>query len=83
MAAPPKERGKGHIEEILMIKGGSTLSGQSNRFRKAHARKVQTNSTEVDVFRFRPSKIPRFGATNLVFTDEDLNGLEFPHDDRW
>lgn len=23
----------------------------------------------------------RFSLTNITFTDEDLNGMEFPHDD--
>ena len=79
--AHPKERGKGHIKDILVIEGGSTLSGQNNRSRKVHAKKVQTNNTEVDVFHFRPSRVPRSGLTDLIFTDEYLEVLEFPHDD--
>ena len=64
-----------------MIKWGSTISGQSNRSRKAHARRVQTSNSEVNIFHFISSKLQRSGLTDLTFTDEDLNGLEFPHDD--
>ena len=35
----------------------------------------------MDIFHFRPSKLQRLGLTNLTFTDEDLNGLEFSYDD--
>ena len=38
---PPKNDGKKDIEEILMIEGGSSYSGSSNRCRKAFVRKVR------------------------------------------
>lgn len=58
--APPKEKEKNHIEEILMIEWGSTISSKSNKSRNAHAQRVQTSNSEVDVFHFRASKLPRF-----------------------
>ena len=64
-----------------MIEGESTISGQSNRSRKTHARRVQAGNLEVDIFHFKFSKLPKSGVTDLTFIDEDLNGLEFPHDD--
>lgn len=35
----------------------------------------------MDIFHFRPSKLPKSGLTDLTFTKEDLSSLEFPHDD--
>ena len=63
-AAPePKDKGKDLANEIFMIEGGSSFSGDSNRSRKSHIRRAQLLSTEVDVFSFRPYKMPRSEAT--------------------
>ena len=34
----------------------------------------------MDIFHFRPSKLSKSNLTDLTFTNEDLNGLKFPHD---
>ena len=77
----PKGKGKDLANEIFMIEGGSSFSGDSNRSRKAHIRRAQLPSTEVDVFSFRPAKMPKYEVTEITFTDEDMEGVEHPHDD--
>ena len=64
-----------------MIEGGSSFFGNSNRSRKAHIIQAQPNGSEVDLFSFRPTKMLRYGAIEITFTDEDMNGVEYPYDD--
>ena len=64
-----------------MIEGGCSFAENGNRSRKAHIRQAQPNSSEVDFFNFRPTKMLRYEATDITFTDEDMNGMEHHHDD--
>ena len=78
---PPKVKEKDHANEIYMIEGGSSFSENSNRSRKSHIRQAQLPSSDVDFFIFRPAKMSRYEVIEIIFTDEDMNGVEYPHDD--
>ena len=80
---PPKAKGKELANEIFMIEGGFSFSGNNNRSRKAHIRQAQLPSTEVDMFSFRPTKMPKCDATEITFTDEDMEGWSTLMTTRW
>ncbi|XP_024164092.1 uncharacterized protein LOC112171089 [Rosa chinensis] len=56
----------------------NTISGNSNRSRKAYARSINADIFSVDA---RPTKMRRLVPEPITFTDEDGEGLIYPHSD--
>nr|XP_004301973.2 PREDICTED: uncharacterized protein LOC101291635 [Fragaria vesca subsp. vesca] len=63
---------------INTISGGPTLAGTSNRAHKAYARAANADIFLVDS---RPAKMRRLVPEPITFTDEDGEGLIYPHND--
>ena len=63
--------------QVNVIARGATLAGDSNRSRKSYSR---TQGTEV--LKTERTPTPRGSrSTPIMFTDEDAQGVSFPHDD--
>ncbi|KAK9950797.1 hypothetical protein M0R45_006266 [Rubus argutus] len=63
---------------IHTISGGLTLAGSSNRAQKAYARVITADILSIDAM---PSKVRRLMKEPIIFTDEDGEGLVYPHND--
>ncbi|KAK9950596.1 hypothetical protein M0R45_006080 [Rubus argutus] len=63
---------------IHTISGGPTLAGSSKKSRKAYARSI---NTDVFLVVARPTKARRLMPEPIIFTDEDGEGLVYPHHD--
>ncbi|XP_059439812.1 uncharacterized protein LOC132172342 [Corylus avellana] len=75
----PRESGNQIIiGEIRTIAGGFSGGGESNRARKAYAR--QAGSQEVWAVE-RPMKVQKKESLMIGFSDEDYEGISFPHTD--
>ncbi|XP_058181126.1 uncharacterized protein LOC131299557 [Rhododendron vialii] len=71
----------GPIGEIKVIHGGFAGGGEFSNARKAHLRKVRTEEYwEVNTVG-RPSKFQKKGEIPIIFSDEDIKGVQIPHDD--
>ncbi|XP_058223093.1 uncharacterized protein LOC131332812 [Rhododendron vialii] len=71
----------GPIGEIKVIHGGFAGGGESSHARKAHLRKLRTEEyLEVNTID-RPSKIQKKEEIPIIFSEEDLKGIQIPHDD--
>ncbi|XP_058215768.1 uncharacterized protein LOC131326877 [Rhododendron vialii] len=71
----------GPIGEIKVIHGGFSGGGESSHARKAHLRKLRTEEyLEVNTID-RPSKIQIKEEIPIIFSEEDLKGIQIPHDD--
>lgn len=69
------------IGEMAVIHGGPDAGGDSNRPRKAHLRKLgQKKPDEVNLVE-RPSKLAKLGRPPIIFSEEDEEGISYPHDD--
>ncbi|KAH9688200.1 Ribonuclease H [Citrus sinensis] len=64
---------------VRMIAGGPTLAGDSNRSRKNYARYAMT-SKEV-LFSTPAAKRARVRQVPIMWTDEDEEGILYPHED--
>ncbi|XP_058189286.1 uncharacterized protein LOC131306874 [Rhododendron vialii] len=71
----------GPIGEIKVIHGGFAGGGESSHARKAHLRKLRTEEyLKVNTID-RPSKIQKKEEIPIIFSEEDLKGIQIPHDD--
>ncbi|XP_058189307.1 uncharacterized protein LOC131306895 [Rhododendron vialii] len=71
----------GPIGEIKIIHGGFAGGGESSHARKAQLRKLRTEEyLEVNIID-RPSKIQKKEEIPIIFSEEDLKGIQIPHDD--
>ncbi|KAH7850919.1 hypothetical protein Vadar_004634 [Vaccinium darrowii] len=69
------------IGEIVVIHGGPGARGDSNKSRKAHLRKLgQMKPVKVNLVE-RPSKLANLGRPPIIFSEEDEEGISYPHDD--
>ncbi|KAH7863776.1 hypothetical protein Vadar_021886 [Vaccinium darrowii] len=69
------------IREIVAIHGGPGAGGDSNKSKKAHLRKLgQMKADEVNLVE-RPNKLTKLGRPPIVFSEEDEEGISYPHDD--
>ncbi|XP_058185735.1 uncharacterized protein LOC131302961 [Rhododendron vialii] len=71
----------GPIGEIKVIHGGFVGGGESSHAREAHLRKLRMEEyLEVNTID-RPSKIQKKEEIPIIFSEEDLKGIQIPHDD--
>ncbi|XP_058211645.1 uncharacterized protein LOC131323822 [Rhododendron vialii] len=71
----------GPIGEIKVIHGGLAGGGESSNARKAHLRKLRTEEyLEVNTVG-RPSKFQKKEEIPIIFSEEDIKGIQVPHDD--
>ncbi|XP_058185641.1 uncharacterized protein LOC131302865 [Rhododendron vialii] len=76
--APSRSR---PIGEINVIHGGFAGGGESSHARKAHLRKLRTEEyLEINTID-RPNKIQKKEEIHIIFSEEDLKGIQTPHDD--
>ncbi|XP_058202884.1 uncharacterized protein LOC131317343 [Rhododendron vialii] len=71
----------GLVGEIKVIHGGFVGGGEFSNARKAHLRKLRTEEQlEVNTVG-RPSKFQKKVEVPIIFLEEDVKGVQIPHDD--
>ncbi|XP_058217361.1 uncharacterized protein LOC131328431 [Rhododendron vialii] len=71
----------GPIGEIKVIHGGFAGGRECSNARKAHLRKLRTEEYLKVNTVGHPSKFQKEEEISIIFSDEDIKGVQIPHDD--